>query len=188
MRHYETLISSLALLSLSVSEVASWTTSTRSSSIPSAVTENVHVSSRQDFMKTVIASTIGVSSSVLIGGFGKQIAFAVEETETKPLKPGTVVNMPNGVTYTVIKSGTGPLGDRGELVAIRFSAYCGDIKLDDIFDTPEPYYTRVGSGGLLKGVEETIPLMHLGDRWKMVIPVCLHNKKFPCSLFYEYFL
>lgn len=37
-------------------------------------------------------------------------------------------------------------------------------------DTPEPYYTRLGSGGLLKGVEQTLPLMKLGDRWKMTIP------------------
>jgi len=77
----------------------------------------------------------------------------------------------NGVSYTVIKSGDGPKPEKGELVAIRFAAYNGDIKIDDIFDTPEPYYTRLGSGGLIKGVEETLPLMRLGDRWKLTIPV-----------------
>jgi len=78
--------------------------------------------------------------------------------------------LPSGVVYEVVKEGKGIKPDVGELVAIRFAAYVGDRKIDDIFDTPEPYYTRVGSGGLLKGVESTLPLMKLGDRWKLTIP------------------
>jgi FKBP-type peptidyl-prolyl cis-trans isomerase len=74
-------------------------------------------------------------------------------------------------TYEVVKKGNGPLPDVGELVAIRFSASAGDNKFDDIFDSPEPYYTRLGSGGLIKGVETTLPLMRVGDRWKLTIPV-----------------
>ncbi len=79
--------------------------------------------------------------------------------------------LPNGVTYEVKKKGDGPQPEIGELAAIRFAAYNGANKIDDIFETPEPYYTRIGSGGLLKGVEETLPLMRLGDRWKLTIPV-----------------
>jgi len=59
----------------------------------------------------------------------------------------------------------------GELATIRFSAYAGVVKIDDIFDTPEPYFTRVGSGGLIKGVEEVLPMMRVGDRWVLTIPV-----------------
>eukprot|EP00980_Cylindrotheca_fusiformis_P003674 scaffold818_cov136-Cylindrotheca_fusiformis.AAC.40 len=77
---------------------------------------------------------------------------------------------PAGVTYEVIKSGNGPKPEVGELIAIRFQAFAGSNKIDDIFDTPEPYYTRLGSGGLLKGVETTLPLMTVGDRWKLTIP------------------
>ena len=84
----------------------------------------------------------------------------------------TAVNtLPNGVMYTILKQGTGPKPDRGELVAIRFAAYNGDVQIDNIFDTPEPYYTRLGSGGLIPGVESTLLLMQLGDRWKITIPV-----------------
>ena len=41
--------------------------------------------------------------------------------------------LPNGVSYEVVKAGTGPKPEIGELVAIRFSAYYGDKKIDDIF-------------------------------------------------------
>ena len=65
---------------------------------------------------------------------------------------GDIVSLPSGTSYEIIKTGTGPKPNLGELAAIRFSAYVKQTgnKIDDIFDTPEPYYTRVGSGGLLK--------------------------------------
>jgi FKBP-type peptidyl-prolyl cis-trans isomerase len=93
--------------------------------------------------------------------------FAVVATSS----PVEAETLPNGVTYEVKKKGDGPQPGIGELAAIRFAAYNGATKIDDIFDTPEPYYTRIGSGGLLKGVEETLPLMRLGDRWELTIPV-----------------
>lgn len=80
-------------------------------------------------------------------------------------------SLPNGVTYTVSKRGDGPKPDLGELVAIRFAAYAGDLKIDDIFGSPEPYYTRIGSGPLIKGVEDALPYMRVGDRWVLTIPV-----------------
>lgn len=111
--------------------------------------------SRDDFLKTVAIAVAG-GSTVLSGAVPAALA---DET------------LPNGVSYTVKKKGDGPKPEIGELVAIRFAAYAGDNKIDDLFDNPEPYYTRVGSGGLLKGVEEVIPLMRVGDRWELTIPV-----------------
>jgi FKBP-type peptidyl-prolyl cis-trans isomerase len=63
-----------------------------------------------------------------------------------------VVTLPSGTTYEVLKAGEGPSPTVGELAAIRFKAEVKQSgqKIDDIFDSPEPYYTRVGSGGLLK--------------------------------------
>lgn len=127
--------------------------------------------SRRSFLSTAVVVGAAFASSAL-----QQPAFAADVVDGPPAvkksdPPGTVVNLPNGVSYTVIKAGTGPVPSIGELAAIRFAAYCGDIKLDDVFDTPEPYYTRVGSGGLVKGVEGVLPLMQVGDRWKLTIPV-----------------
>lgn len=71
----------------------------------------------------------------------------------------------------VTKSGNGPEPKIGEMAAIRFAAYQGETKIDDIFSTVEPYYTRIGSGGLIKGVEEVLPKMRVGDRWVLTVPV-----------------
>jgi FKBP-type peptidyl-prolyl cis-trans isomerase len=109
---------------------------------------------RQDFLKTAgVAAASWFLSPAL------------------PATAAVVETMPNGIKKEVVKVGTGPQPVVGELVAIRFSAYAGDNKIDDIFGTPEPYYTRMGSGNLIKGVEETLPLMKVGDRWLLTIPV-----------------
>ena len=115
---------------------------------------------QQTFTATAAAFTVGLAWTAP--------AMAASDTTT------TVT--PSGVTVQVIKQGDGPKPDIGELIAIRFAAYVSSTgnKIDDIFDSPEPYYTRLGSGGLLKGVETTLPLMRLGDRWKLTIPVRNH--------------
>jgi FKBP-type peptidyl-prolyl cis-trans isomerase len=137
-----------------------------------SIDASIEQPSRRSFLSAAVVVGAAFASSAL-----QQPAFAaVVEVDGPPAvkksdPAGTVVNLPSGVSYTVIKAGTGPVPSIGELAAIRFAAYCGDIKLDDVFDTPEPYYTRVGSGGLVKGVEAVLPLMQVGDRWKLTIPV-----------------
>lgn len=123
----------------------------RNSGIKSSTALDMKPSTRKAFVNSLIAGAIATSAGALP-------SFADE-------------TLPGGVTYKVIKDGQGAKPEIGDLIAIRFKAYAGDIKIDDIFDTPEPYYTRLGSGGLIKGVEQTLPLMKLGDRWELTIPV-----------------
>jgi hypothetical protein len=109
------------------------------------------------------------------GGFATATASLMVQQST-PLPASAAELLPSGVTYEIVKKGDGPKPEIGELVAIRFAAYFGDRKIDDIFDTPEPYYTRLGSGGLLKGVESTLPEMRVGDRWKLIVPVSMLDR------------
>lgn len=112
-------------------------------------------STRKAFVNSLLAGAMATTAAATVGVWP---SFADE-------------SLPNGVTYKVLKTGDGPKPEKGELVAIRFKAFAGEQKIDDIFDSPEPYYTRLGSGGLIKGVEETLPLMKLGDRWELSVPV-----------------
>lgn len=118
--------------------------------------------SRTEFLRD--AAGLGIAAASAAAGGGPALpAYADEIT-------------PSGVSIKVTKSGTGPAPTVGELAAIRFSAYQGETKIDDIFDTPEPYFTRVGSGGLIKGVEEVLPKMRVGDRWVLTIPVSVGRR------------
>ena len=131
-----TLFSLASLISVSqgFSPIASSSTKTSSATALSAISDQ---QSRSTFLQTLSGSAAAVifSSPLLANA-----------------DDNTVVTLPSGTTYEVIKSGDGPKPTVGELGAIRFKAEVKQTgnKIDDIFDTPEPYYTRIGSGGLLK--------------------------------------
>jgi len=82
---------------------------------------------------------------------------------------------PSGLSYKVVKSGKGGTPIVGDLIAIRFKgtvAKNGAV-FDDILASAEPYYTRVGSGNVLPGVEEAVKLMKSGDVWDLTLPADL---------------
>jgi FKBP-type peptidyl-prolyl cis-trans isomerase len=149
---------STCLLLLSVFSPAAAFVSPAPLSRSSATTSLSAQKSRTEFLRDAAGLGIAAAAAAAGGGVGLLPAFADETTAS-------------GVSIKVTKSGTGPSPAIGELAAIRFSAYQGETKIDDIFDTPEPYYTRVGAGGLIKGVEEVLPKMRVGDRWVLTIPV-----------------
>ena len=151
------------VLCLSTTTVSAFNVLNQPSSSNTQITTS-STSTRADFLQSVWTSSATAAAAAVVVGMGTPSRVnAAVSSET--------VTLPNGVIYTVVKQGSGPKPEKGELVAIRFSAYNGDVQIDNIFDTPEPYYTRVGSGNLIPGVETTLPLMQLGDRWKMTIPV-----------------
>eukprot|EP00590_Aulacoseira_subarctica_P009125 CAMPEP_0172415626 /NCGR_PEP_ID=MMETSP1064-20121228/2042_1 /TAXON_ID=202472 /ORGANISM="Aulacoseira subarctica , Strain CCAP 1002/5" /LENGTH=215 /DNA_ID=CAMNT_0013152725 /DNA_START=18 /DNA_END=665 /DNA_ORIENTATION=- len=132
---------------------------TLSSALQAQASSNNIALSRAEFWRGV-AGTAAVLPSLATSIFNVSPAAAED---------GEVV-LPSGVSYKVLTAGDGPIPNIGELVGIRFRATCGDNKFDDIFDSPEPYYTRVGAGRLLKGVEEIIPKMRVGDEFLVTIP------------------
>lgn len=78
----------------------------------------------------------------------------------------------SGLSYSIVKSGNGGQPTVGDLIAIRFkgAVKASGVVFDDIMTSSEPYYTRVGSGNVLPGVEEAVKLMHTGDVWDLTIP------------------
>jgi len=161
-----------ALVSMcTVHSSQAWTTPKTSNAQPPAAAQI----SRKSMLQTLVQGGVATAAATFLV---EQPAWADEElpseaaveVEVVKQKKGAEIKLPSGVMAEVVKEGKGAKPDTGELIAIRFAAYVGDRKIDDIFETPEPYYTRLGSGGLLKGVESSLPLMKLGDRWKLTIP------------------
>jgi len=142
-----------------------WTCS-RSSDLRMAATEITPKATRRAFVQAATSTIIGGAASAFVA-VPAPAAFA----ETT-LAEGSTTTTASGVVIKVIKAGSGESEQPriGELMGIRFKAFAGKTKIDDIFDTPEPYYTRCGSGGLIKGVEEVLPMMKLGDRWELTVP------------------
>lgn len=79
--------------------------------------------------------------------------------------------LPDGVRFWYVKKGTGKVHPAlGDLVGIRFRAKYGDYIFDDIMQSEQPYYLRIGSKNVIQGVEEVLPLLNTGDVVHMVVP------------------
>jgi len=80
----------------------------------------------------------------------------------------------SGMSYTVLARGN-PANVKpiaGDLVAVRFKGIVkatGQI-FDDILESPEAYYFRLGSGVTLPAVEEALLDMRTGDKWQLDVP------------------
>lgn len=81
-----------------------------------------------------------------------------------------VVSLPSGVQYLVIEEGTGakrPTLQSEVTVNFRSSLISG-LELDSSFARGEPFKFKVSD--VLKGWQEVIPLMKVGDYWRIFVP------------------
>ena len=81
----------------------------------------------------------------------------------------------SGLIYEVQKSNPkGAQPKQGDLIAIRFKGATTDGNVfDDTTKTDEPLYYRVGTGSLIAGIEEILPMMRYKEKWAVQIPANL---------------
>eukprot|EP00601_Ochromonadales_sp_CCMP2298_P027646 CAMPEP_0173294086 /NCGR_PEP_ID=MMETSP1143-20121109/13675_1 /TAXON_ID=483371 /ORGANISM="non described non described, Strain CCMP2298" /LENGTH=165 /DNA_ID=CAMNT_0014233719 /DNA_START=144 /DNA_END=641 /DNA_ORIENTATION=+ len=73
------------------------------------------------------------------------------------------------VRYEVLQSNpSGAIPKVGENVAIRFRGSYKGTEFDNTMKADNPYFVRAGAGILLKGLDDAVPNMHVGDRYHLV--------------------
>lgn len=74
-----------------------------------------------------------------------------------------------GVKYEVVKKAPkDSLRPKvGEQVAIRFKGSYKGNSFDDTFSTDQPYFYRCGVGLIVKGLDDAVANMQVGDRYKL---------------------
>lgn len=80
-----------------------------------------------------------------------------------------VTTTPGGVQYLVIEEGTGKHPTLQSDVTVNFrSSLTSGLELDSSFARGEPFKFKVDS--VIKGWQEVIPLMKVGDYWRIFAP------------------
>ena len=83
----------------------------------------------------------------------------------------SVTPEPSGVYIIPMEKGKGRYPVKGEKVELDFSATLLDGQsVGSTFDNPEKFSFVLGEGNTIKGWEEIVPKMHLGERVKAIIP------------------
>jgi peptidylprolyl isomerase len=77
----------------------------------------------------------------------------------------------SGLSYYLIKNGTGPKAETGNNVSVHYSGYLEDGKMfDSSVERGQPFNFELGRGRVIKGWDEGIALLNVGSKARFVIP------------------
>lgn len=102
-------------------------------------------------------------------------AVVVKKTPTPVVKSASsAVTTATGLTYLITKKGTGRLPKAGETVVVHYTGtLTNGVKFDSSRDRGEPFPFQLGAGRVIKGWDEGIAKLRVGDQAILVIPSSL---------------
>jgi peptidylprolyl isomerase len=94
-------------------------------------------------------------------------------TESKRSMSST--QLPSGLQYTVIKEGTGATPTKGQHVTVHYTGWLEENgkegkKFDSSVDRGKPFTFIIGQGQVIKGWDEGVLSMKIGEKRRLVIP------------------
>jgi|ERR1044071_4668881 peptidylprolyl isomerase len=88
-----------------------------------------------------------------------------------PRSPSAAVTTPSGLTYLITKKGTGRQLKAGDTVILNYTGtLTNGVKFDSSHDRNEPLEFKLGAGRVIKGYDEGLAKLHVGDHAILVIP------------------
>ncbi len=123
----------------------------------------------------VVAQIMGGQSAIASGGAPS--TGVPQQTEVKIAAPSISMNdseikeTGTGLKYKVITSGTGASPKPGQTVFVHYIGTLEDgSKFDSSRDRNSPFSFKLGAGQVIKGWDEGLALMRVGDRYTLIIP------------------
>jgi peptidylprolyl isomerase len=96
------------------------------------------------------------------------------QTKTKrrtPRSSSAAITTPSGLTYLITKKGTGRPLKAGDTVVLNYTGtLTNGMKFDSSNDRNEPFEFKLGAGRVIKGWDEGVAKLHVGDHAILVIP------------------
>lgn len=92
-------------------------------------------------------------------------------TKVNQMSDDKVITTESGLKYTEIKEGTGATPKKGQTVTVHYTGTLEDgTKFDSSRDRGQPFSFKLGVGQVIKGWDEGLSTMKVGDRRKLIIP------------------
>src|SRR6185436_4582890 len=88
-----------------------------------------------------------------------------------PRSSSAAITTPSGLTYLITKKGTGPQLKSGDTVVLNYTGMLTNgVKFDSSYDRNEPLSFKLGAGRVIKGYDEGLAKLRVGDHAILVIP------------------
>ena len=93
---------------------------------------------------------------------------------TPKVAAAAAITTPSGLIYLITKKGTGRLPLKGETVVIHYTGtLTNGVKFDSSRDSDQPFAFKLGVGQVIKGWDEGVAKLRVGDQAILVIPSTL---------------
>lgn len=98
-------------------------------------------------------------------------SFIQAQTVKQTTSKQDTVTTEDGLKYIVLDKGNGDKAEAGMEVAVNYSGYLLDGKeFDSSYKRGKPIKFVLGQGQVIRGWDEGIALMHVGDKFRLIIP------------------
>jgi hypothetical protein len=88
-----------------------------------------------------------------------------------PRSSTPAITTPSGLTYLITKKGVGRQPKNGEIVILHYTGtLTNGVKFDSSRDRNEPFAFKLGAGQVIKGYDEGLSKLRVGDQAILVIP------------------
>ncbi len=89
----------------------------------------------------------------------------------EPIYPSFAIKTATGLTYLVTQAGNGQRAQPGDTVVVHYTGtLTNGVKFDSSRDRGEPFSFPLGAGRVIKGWDEGIAKLRVGDQAILVIP------------------
>lgn len=133
------------------------------------------------FIAAILLST-NTSNLIAYGQTGKgrvntnrgRRARPVRAPQTKTpiaVKSSAVTTTPSGLIYVITRRSSGRQPRPGETVVVNYTGLLGDgVKFDSSVDRGQPFKFTLGAGRVIKGWDEGIAKLRVGEQATLIIP------------------
>ncbi len=108
---------------------------------------------------------------LFVSACAKKEAQASGDSGAAAASAGATVTTASGLQYVILAPGTGPEAKAGENVTVHYTGWLTDgTKFDSSLDRGQPFSFALGAGQVIKGWDEGVAGMKVGEKRKLVIP------------------
>ena len=88
-----------------------------------------------------------------------------------PVKKSAAITTPSGLTYIITQTGTGAPLEAGDTAIVHYTGLLTNgAKFDSSLDRNDPIKVKIGAGEVIKGWDEGLQKLRIGDRATFFIP------------------
>ena len=103
--------------------------------------------------------------------YASEAGAQTKRRRTQARASAAAITTPSGLTYLITKKGTGPQLKAGDTVIMNYTGtLTNGVKFDSSYDRNEPFAFPLGAGRVIKGWDEGVAKLRVGDHAILVIP------------------